>query len=194
MARIPYADVESAPSSIREVLDRHPVAVLRMLAHAESVFDSWRAYTDELLRQLQLDPVDRELAILQVACLRDCEYQWVHHVALARAVGVSAEQVAAVKDGREDDPSLEDAQREVLRFAREVILKGAASEEAVAAVAERLGPRTVVELLLVVGHWSAICSLIQTLGLQPDLPAMAGALVETLALREATTREPAQDA
>jgi AhpD family alkylhydroperoxidase len=194
MARLPYADTESAPSSIREVLDRHPVAVLRMLAHAESVFDSWRAYTDELLRELELDPVDRELAILQMARLRDCEYQWVHHVALARAVGVGADQIAAIKDGREDDPSLEEAQREVLRFAHEVILEGEASEEAVAAVAERRGPRAVVELLLVLGHWSAICSLIQTLGLQPDLPAMAGALVDTLALRAATEASTAKDA
>jgi AhpD family alkylhydroperoxidase len=194
MARLPYADTERAPSSIREVLDRHPVAVLRMLAHAESVFDSWRVYTDELLRELQLDPVDRELAILQMARLRDCEYQWVHHVALARAVGVGAEQIAAIKDGREDDPSLEEAQREVLRFAHEVIIDGEASEEAVAAVAERSGPRAVVELLLVIGHWSAICSLIQTLGLQPDLPAMAGALVDTLALRAPTEASAARDA
>jgi 4-carboxymuconolactone decarboxylase len=185
MARLPYPDAESAPSSIRETLDRNPVSVLRMLAHAESVFDSWRYYMDALLGQLQLDPVLRELAILQLARLRDSEYQWVHHVALARAVGVSAEQIAAVKEGREEDPSLSEAQREVLAFARELILEGAASENAVAAVAERLGPRPVVELLLVIGQWSSICSLIQTLGLQPDLPAMAGALVDTLALHDA---------
>jgi 4-carboxymuconolactone decarboxylase len=149
-----------------------------------SVFDSWRDYTDALLRELQLDPVDRELAILQLAHLRDSEYQWVHHVALARAVGVSAEQIAAIRDGREDDPSLSEAQREVLAFAREVILEGAASAGTLAAVANRVGPRPVVELLLVIGQWSAICSLIQSLGLQPDLPAMAGALVDTLALHD----------
>jgi alkylhydroperoxidase family enzyme len=190
MARLPYADAESVTSSIRETLDRNPVSVLRMLAHAESVFDSWREYTDALLRQLQLDPVLRELAILQVARLRDSEYQWVHHVALSRAIGMSAEQIAAIQDGREDDPSFTEAQREVLAFAREVILEGAASEEAVAAVAERLGPRPVVELLLVIGHWGAISSLIQTLGLQPDLPAMAGALIDTLALRDTPPPSP----
>jgi alkylhydroperoxidase family enzyme len=184
MARLPYAQTETAPSSVRQTLERNPVSVLRMLAHAEGVFDSWRDYTDALLRQLELDPVDRELAILQLAHLRDSEYQWVHHVALGRAVGVSADQVAAIKEGREDDPSLNDGQREVLRFTRELILDGAASEEAVAAVAARLGPRAVVELLLVVGHWAAIASLIETLGLQPDLPAMAAALIDTLALRE----------
>ncbi|HWX95985.1 MAG TPA: carboxymuconolactone decarboxylase family protein [Solirubrobacteraceae bacterium] len=182
MAYLPYADTESAPSSIREVLDRNPVSVLRMLAHAESVFDAWLEYTGALLGVMELDPVMRELAILQLTRLRDSEYQWVHHVALARAVGVSGEQISAIKDGREDDPSLSEAHRELLAFTRELVLEGAASEESVAAVAGRLGPRQVVELLLVIGQWSSICSLIKTLGLQPDLPAMAGALVDTLAL------------
>ena len=88
----------------------------------------------------------------------------MHHVALARAVGVSAEQIAAIEEGREDDPSLSETEREVLAFAREVVLDGAAGEHAVAALSARLGPRPVVELLLVLGHWSAICTLIQTLG------------------------------
>jgi 4-carboxymuconolactone decarboxylase len=186
MARIPYADPESASDSIRERLERNPVSVLRVLAHAEGVFDSWREYTDELLRKLELDPILRELTILQLAHLRKCEYQWVHHVALARAVGVSAEQIAAIEDGRENDVSLSDTDREVLAFVREAVLDGAAGEHAVAAVSSRLGPRQVVELLLVLGHWGAICTLIQTLALQPDLPAMAGALVDTLALGDSS--------
>jgi AhpD family alkylhydroperoxidase len=188
MARIPYADTESASDSIRERLERNPVSVLRIIAHAEGVFDSWRDYTDELLRKLELDPVLRELTILQLAHLRKCEYQWVHHVALARAVGVSAEQIAAIEEGREGDASLSDTDREVLVFVREAVLDGEASEHAVAALSSRLGPRQVVELLLVLGHWSAICMLIQTIALQPDLPAMAGALVDTLALGDGSAQ------
>jgi 4-carboxymuconolactone decarboxylase len=183
MARLPYADPERATSSIRETLERNPVGVLRIMAHAEGVFDSWLEYTDELLRKVELDPILRELAILQLAHLRNAEYQWVHHVALARAVGVSSEQVAAIEEER-DEASLSDTEREVLAFSREVVLDGAAGEHAVAALASRLGPRQVVELLLILGHWGAICTLIETVALQPDLPAMAGALVDTLALSD----------
>jgi alkylhydroperoxidase family enzyme len=184
MPNLPYPDTESAPSSIREVLDRHPVSVLRMLAYAETAFGPWLQYTSSLLGQLELDPVLREFAILQLARLRDSDYQWVQHVAIARALGASGEQITAIKEGREDDRSLTEAQREILGFAREVTVAGAASEEAVATVAGRLGPRAVVELLLVIGQWLSICSVVGTLGLQPDLPAMANALPDTLALRE----------
>jgi 4-carboxymuconolactone decarboxylase len=180
MVRLPYADTESAPDSIREVLIRHPVSVLRMLAHAEGAFDPWMDYTRALLGGLQLDPLLRELAILQVARLVDSEYQWVQHAVIARAVGASAEQIAAVQEGREDAGSFSEEQREVLVFARELTVDGAASEQAVAALADRLGARPVVELLLVVGQWLSICSLVATLGLQPDLPAMAISLPEGL--------------
>jgi alkylhydroperoxidase family enzyme len=186
MARLPYADPHSAQSSVREVLDRHPVSVLRMLAHADSAFDAWMQYTRALLGELELDPVLREFAILQVARLRRSEVQWVQHAALARAVGVSAEQIAAIKEGQEDHRSFTEPQREVLRLAREVTVEAEASEETVAALSARLGPRQVVELLLVIGHWLAICSFVCSLVLEPDLPAMAGALPDTIALRDDT--------
>jgi alkylhydroperoxidase family enzyme len=183
MANLPYPDTDSAPSSIREVLERHPVSVLRMLAHAQTAFDPWLTYTSALLGDIELDPILREFAILKLSRLRDSDYQWVQHVAIARALGASGQQIAAIKEDRDDDASLTDAQREVLGFTREVTLEGAASEHAVAAVAARLGPRAVVELLLVIGQWLAICGFVATLGLQPDLPAMASALPDTLALR-----------
>src|SRR5260370_38262657 len=105
MANLPYADTESAPSSIREVLDRHPVGVLRMLAHAQSAFGPWLEYTGALLGEMELDPLLREFAILGLARLRQSDYQWVQHVAIARAVGGKSEQMPAIKEGRESDPS-----------------------------------------------------------------------------------------
>src|SRR2546429_8324760 len=120
MAKLPYADTESAPSSVREVLDRHPVSVLRMLAHAQSAFGPWVDYTGALLGEMELDPLLREFAILRLARLRESEYQWVQHVAIARAVGARSEQIAAIKEGREEDPSLDQAQREGLGLTREV--------------------------------------------------------------------------
>jgi len=176
MARLPYVDTDSASSSVRELLARNPVSFLRMLAHADSAFDPWVQYTGTLLTQLELDPMLREFAILQVAHLLDSEYPWVQHVAIARAVGATSEQIAAIELGGKEDPGFDDAQREVLSFAREVTLEGAASDQAVAALASRLGPRQVVELLLVIGHWISIARLVATTGLEPDLPNMAGAM------------------
>ena len=170
MPRLPYYDPDGAPDSVREVLQGTPLGLLRIVAHAESAFNPWLKYSGALLTRLQLDPLLRELAILQVAHLVESPYEWVQHVAIARAVGASDEQIAAVEQDRHDDPSLSAEQQLLLRFAREVIVDGAASERSVRELADSLGPRAVVELLLVVGHYMAIARLIASTGLEPEPP------------------------
>ena len=69
MPRLPYYDPDGAPDSVREVLQGTPLGLLRIVAHAESAFNPWLKYGGALLTRLQLDPLLRELAILQVAHL-----------------------------------------------------------------------------------------------------------------------------
>jgi 4-carboxymuconolactone decarboxylase len=176
MARLPSVDPASAPDSVRELLASTPLSLFGMVAHAESAFDPWLKYSSALLRRLELDPLLRELAILQVAHLADSRYEWVQHDVIAQAVGASGEQIAAIEGDRETDPSLTAEQALVLRFAREAILDGAASEQAVAELDARLGTRQVIELLLVIGHYLAIARLIASTGLEPDPPIMAATL------------------
>jgi 4-carboxymuconolactone decarboxylase len=170
MPRLPYVDPDSVPDSVREIISSTPLSLLRMVAHAQSAFDPWLRYSTALLKDLELDPLLRELAILQVAHLAESPYEWVQHAAIARALGASDEQLAAIAESRADAPSLDDEQRLVLLFARDVIVEGSAGEERVAEVARLLGPRGVVELLLVIGQYLAVAKLIATTGLEPDAP------------------------
>ncbi len=170
MPRLPLIDPDSAPDSIREIVSRTPLSLFRMVAHAESAFEPWLRFGATLLGRLELDPLLRELAILQVAHLTESRYEWVQHDPIARSVGASGEQVAAIEQGREDGPAFSETERMVLRFSREVILSGAAREQEVGELAALLGTRQVVELLLVLGQYLAIARLIATTGLEPDPP------------------------
>ncbi len=170
MARLPLMDPASTPDAVGKVLAGTPLNLFRIVAHAESAFEPWLKYGAALLTRLELDPLLRELAILQVAHLVESPYEWVQHVPIAHSVGASDEQIAAVEHDREADPSLTDVQRVMLRFAREVVLDGAASEQLVADLLARLGERQLIELLLVVGHYMSIARLIATAGLEPDPP------------------------
>ena len=170
MARLPAYNPEQAPDSVREILSRTPLSLFGMVAHAESAFNPWLKYSNALLTRLELDPLLRELAILQVAHLVDSPYEWVQHVVIARAVGAGDAQIEAIERDAESDPSLSEEQAQLLRFAREVILDGCASEAAVTDMAGRIGVRGVIELLLVIGHYMGIARLIATTGLEPDAP------------------------
>src|SRR5271165_1115467 len=99
MARLPLRDPEDAPEPIREVLEGMPLTLLGMVAHAESAFMPWLRYGNSLLRRLELDPLLRELAILQVAHLSGSEYEWSQHVPIAEACGALPQQIAAIEAG-----------------------------------------------------------------------------------------------
>lgn len=163
MPRLPLAEP-------RDGAEPAPLKLFRMVAHAESAYGPWLQYGGALLTQLELDPLLRELTILQVARLVGSEYEWVQHDPIALAVGATREQIDAIEAGRDDDPAFDADQTLVLQATRAAVTQGAATEEQIAALAERLGPRQVVELLLVIANYTGIAMLIASTGLEPDAP------------------------
>ncbi len=172
MPRIPLRDPDDAPEPIARVIAGTPLELLRIVAHAESAFEPWLRYSNTLLRSLQLDPLLRELAILQVAHLSVSPYEWTQHVPIAESFGASPQLVTAIESGQEDSAVVSHMQRAVLSFTREVILDGSAGEQAVASMRDLLGERGLVELLLVIGNYMGLARLIATVGLEPHEPVV----------------------
>jgi 4-carboxymuconolactone decarboxylase len=172
MARLPYVDPADAPEPVREVLENvPPLNIFRMLANAETAFRPWMRWGGILLGELQLDPLLRELAILQVARVTPhAEYEWVQHVPIAKAVGATDEQVAALERGDLDADCFTDDQRLALRFTGEVVQEVRASDETFEELAQRLSPREVIELLMVIGQYMMIARVAATADIELDEP------------------------
>jgi alkylhydroperoxidase family enzyme len=170
MSRLPYFDPADAPDSVASILTRTPLGLLQTIAHAQSAFEDWISYSNALLTVLELDPVVRELAILQVAHLERSRYEWVQHVAIGRALGVSDDQIAAIESDEEGNACFSEVHSSTLRFVRQVVIDGAASEDQLAALSAHIGTRGAVELLLVIGHYIGISRLVASIGLEPDDP------------------------
>jgi len=172
MPRIPLRDSADAPEPIAKVIDSTPLALLGIIAHAESAFEPWLRYSNALLRNLELDPLLRELAILQVAHLSVSPYEWVQHVPIAESFGASSQLITSIESDEAESAAASREQRAVLSFTREVVIDGAASEPAVASMRELLSERGVVELLLVIGNYMGLARLIATVGLEPHEPVV----------------------
>ena len=67
----------------------------------------------------------------------------------------------------------DDLQRLVLRFTTEVVRDVRASDATFAAVAARLSPREVVDLLLAIGYYMMIARLLESTAVDVDEPAGA---------------------
>jgi alkylhydroperoxidase family enzyme len=143
-----------------------------MMANAETAFRPWMRWGGVLLNGLALDPLLRELAILRVARhTPHAEYEWIQHVPIARSVGATEEMVGAIERDDVDADCFTEDQCLVLRFTAEVLRDVRASDEVFAAVAERLSPREVIELLMVIGQYMMLARIMATTDMELDEPA-----------------------
>jgi alkylhydroperoxidase family enzyme len=172
VARLPYVDPADAPEPVREVLERvPPLNIFRMMANAETAFRPWLRWGATLLGELELDPKLRELAILRVARLTPhAEYEWIQHVPIAKAVGATDEQVAALERDEPDAPCFSDDERAVLSFTTEVVQDARASDPALDKLARILSPREIVELLMVIGQYMMVARVMATTRMELDEP------------------------
>lgn len=172
MARLPYVDPATAPAEVRDLLARLPVSpnVFRMMAHAETNFRPLVQLGTAILGRQQLSARLRELAILHVATLSRARYEWVQHVPIAEAVGVTPAQVAAVERGELDAACFDTRDRLVLRFVGEVVRDVRASDATFTALAAAFPAQEIVELLLAIGYYMLIARLLESTAVDLDPP------------------------
>jgi alkylhydroperoxidase family enzyme len=182
VSRLPYVRAQDASPEVAAALRAAPqLNVFALMANAPTAFRPWLRWGGALLTDLQLDPVLRELAILRVAALSPgAGYEWDQHEAIARAVGVSDAQIEAVRtlehgplDG---DPLL------VVRFTDEVVRDVAPSDATYEALAARLSPREILELLQVIGQYMMLARIMATAQIDPDGP---GDIANVVRMRDA---------
>ena len=173
MALLPYVDEAKAPQNIREILERTKVKinVFRMICNSEAMAKPFARFANTLLTSIKLDAKLREIAILRVAELSHSVYEWTQHLPIAADCGVTAEQVAAIANW-ERAKCFNELERLVLRLTDDVTRNVKGRKETIAALAEKLSPEEIVELILSIGFWGLIARLLETLEI--DLEDFAG--------------------
>jgi 4-carboxymuconolactone decarboxylase len=176
MARVPYIDPDAAPPATASALGKLPrLNVFGLVAQAETALVPWARLGGALLNDLALDPLLRELAILQVGRLA-ARYEWDQHVPIALACGATDEQIAALDRGETDAACFTPVQRAAFAFVADVVRDGEVPDDRYAALATELDDRRVVELALVAGHYLGLARVMTALEIDRDPPLPAGAL------------------
>ncbi len=192
MARIPYPDLAEASAEVREMLGRlpSPANIFNMMAHADTCVKPVMKLGGTLLGKLQLDPKLRELCLLHAVRLEGGEYEWVQHVPIARDLGCSEAQIAALTDGDDDAPCFDAREKAALHFTREVVVDVRASQGSLAEARKHLSEREIVELILMAGFYITLARLTESLGVETD-PPMGSALVRNIEKRVAAKKAAA---
>ncbi len=113
-----------------------------------------------------LPPVARELAAATAVRERECAYEWATHVVSAREVGISDATLDVIRHKGSLD-GLEQSEREVLQYAREVVRENRVTDETFRAVHERLGDRGIAELTATIGYYTMLACVLNAFEVPP---------------------------
>jgi 4-carboxymuconolactone decarboxylase len=173
MSRIPLADLEQQPESIREwAARRGNLNVFRLLANAPNVFGGWNAMVDELFDSTTFSPRMREVIILRVAHLQDSPYELGQHVVLARDAGLTEQQLNAICDaGDRDEAGFSPIERAALDVVTELCTTHHLSDESFAAAQAVFGDEAFTELLMLISCYYGLALVLNAADLDLDTAA-----------------------
>ncbi len=135
---------------------------LSTFAHHPALAKAFLRFNVHLLMASTLPARLRELAILRVAHLRGSEYEWAHHVDLAKKEGITDEEIAAVQRGEAAAPF----EAALLRGVDELNDKSELSDRTWAALGERLDDQQRMDFVFTVGCYTTLAMAFNTFGVQ----------------------------
>src|SRR5258707_13818233 len=142
-------------SNIFDTLVRHP-----------GLYAKWLPFGGKLLAG-KLPARERELLILRTGFRCGSEYEWGQHLVIGRAAGLTDEEIARVADGPSADGwSAADAL--LLRAADELHDTSTLSDETWAALAARYDERQLIELPMLVGHYTLLAMTLNAIGVERE--------------------------
>jgi 4-carboxymuconolactone decarboxylase len=146
----------------RGILNLH-----RMMAYAPELMKASGDMAVAFRHEAILARALAEIVILRTAQVADCDYEWERHVPIARAAGVSEQQIAEV-DRWPQSTLFNPKEKIALKYA-EILAGGAALDDQTFAELQRhLPAREIVALTMLVGFYVSTAIFIKALAVPDD--------------------------
>ena len=130
-----------------------------------------------LFKPLELDARVERLVVLYVGQLSDCIYIWRQNVVVAKSLGITEEEIAALQRQEATADCFSAAQKAAFRFAEQAVRLVEVSDDVYAEASRFFSPRALTEILYVVGTYMLLARVART-GRVPldETPAAATSL------------------
>ncbi len=164
--------LENSPGGTDE-----PMYIFTTLGRADpDLFRRWLGFGGALLAG-SLPGRLRELVILRTAARFGGRYEWAQHIALAEAQEVTPAELAALGDGAGglDAVDWSPLERAALRAVDETADEGAVTDGTWDTLADDLRESELIELLMLIGHYLMLTTVLRSLRLplEPRAEALA---------------------
>ncbi len=176
--RLPLLPLEPADPAVAEMFEEVRARgweipnLYRVLAHSPEMLRAWLDFAWPLRLQARSERRIRELLILRGSQVSGTRYEWVHHVPMALAAGVTQAQIDALDDDWAASPRFDDREKSVLRLADEVTRGPGASAGCIAGLRQQgFSEAEVTELTLTASFYVCVSRFL----LSMDIPLEEGA-------------------
>ena len=124
---------------------------------------SYLTFSFYLLTRSTLAPRLRELAVLRVAHLTSCAYEWEEHVTIGKSTGLSDQDITALQRGEADD----DFDRTILAAVDELVEATKISDTTWAALGTKFDKHELMDFVFTVGGYHMLAMALNTFGVEP---------------------------
>lgn len=142
-----------------------PYNVVLTLAHHPELALPHLHFYKTLLNCSTLTIQLREIVTLRVAWRLQSEYEWVQHVKLGKRVGLTDEQIEAVKLGAEL-PIWSEIERLSLRAVDQLMSNSQIDDATWNSLAQHMNRKELMELLFIIGTYTTLCWAFSAMGVQ----------------------------
>ena len=185
MARIEPIPVREWPDAMRDAMaalrpanPRHPfpthdpdrpkgLNALGTFARHPELARAYNTFNGHVLFASHISPRQRELLVLRVAILRNCEYERRQHEVLAADAGLSADEVSRIAAGpRASGWSALDAA--LLQAVDDLIADGVIADDTWAALAHDLDAQQLIDVVFTIGAYEILAFAFRSFGVELD--------------------------
>ena len=172
MPRVAEQPLDTGDTAVRSVFDRfaaegrEPIALYRVLAAAPWLLAAYNGLAVAMRHEATLPRGLRELAILRGAQLAGSDYEWSHHVPMARAAGVPESQLSRLHAWR-TSPDFDARERAALTCV-EAVHDATMGDDDFALLRASFSEAETVELVGVCAFYEMVARLIQAFGIEVE--------------------------
>lgn len=143
--------------------------VFKTVAHNPRLLRAWMRMGTVLLAPggIALSPRLREIAILRIAQQCGSEYEFAHHIPIAKAVGLSEEEISSLQDF-DDSPLFSELDRALIRYTDALASMSPDAPDLARQMKRWLSDRELVELSFCIGHWGMVARVLVPLEVPVD--------------------------
>ena len=166
MQRVPSAGFEPVLHKRLEELWGKPVNLYRALGNHPALTAAWTEFANAIRHHSRTPRALREIMILRTAQIAHSEYEWAHHLRMARKAEVGEAKIAALAGWRTSREF--DAKERAALALTEAVMACNVSDEVHAEVKEHFSDAEFVELSLTAGFYAMVSRMLDAMRVEMD--------------------------